>query len=162
MDPLKTGNSAGMVLRFPFFSSFRPSKADLVQMWRQLLPQTPYTFSQTCSLLFFRWVTAFQSLIDFSCGFQSFSQCNLDMVASILLFSIEWIADLSKLESIRFGSTTFWCTTRFYLSNLTNLRRITFGTRSFIEVTTMHFMSRSGREMACRFAQPGDHRVPAE
>lgn len=57
MLELKKGSFENGELRwngtpFPFFSPFRPSQAYLVQMWRELLPQTPHTFSQTCSLLF--------------------------------------------------------------------------------------------------------------
>ena len=82
--------------------------------------------------------SVFPSLVDFSCDTQAFSHCDLQPIAS-LCRCIDSPADLSKLESIRFGDTTFLHTPLFYLANLEKLRVVTFGPRSFFNVVTMHF-----------------------
>lgn len=99
--------------------------------------------------------SVFPSLVDFSCDTQAFSHCDLQPIAS-LCRCIDSPADLSKLESIRFGDTTFLHTPLFYLANLEKLRVVTFGPRSFFNVVTMHFASGFQCRLATRPPFSGD------
>ena len=105
--------------------------------------------------------SVFPSLVDFSCDTQAFSHCDLQPIAS-LCRCIDSPADLSKIESIRFGDTTFLHTPLFYLANLEKLRVVTFGPRSFFNVVTMHFASRFQCPLATRPPFSGDDQLSAE
>ena len=89
----------------------------------------------------------FPSLVDFSCEYQSFSFTELQPIRA-----------MKKLETIRFGDTTFLRTPMLFLFDMPQLKTVVLGPRCFLHTLTMHFASRNGEcHQGRTAAAPDDH-----
>ncbi len=87
------------------------------------------------------------SLVDFSCDLQSFTHTDLLRVER-----------MRKLELLRFGDTSFLCSSMLYLFDLPRLKTVIFGPRSFLHALTFHFGSKSDIPVSGRATRtPADH-----
>lgn len=63
---------------------------------------------------------------------------------------------MKKLETIRFGDTTFLRTPMLFLFDMPQLKTVVLGPRSFLHTLTMHFASRNGECHQGRTAAASD------